>query len=402
MNRFDALVVGAGPSGSAAALLLARAGWKVAIAERSAFPRRKVCGEYVSGASWPLLQELGVAEDVMSRAGPEITRVGFFARDAEIAAPMPQPVAWGRALGRETLDTLLLEAVKRAGARSFQPCTVEQVEKRGGELACSFAERKAAASGILRARIVIAAHGAWEPGGLPTQEPRRSAERNDLLGFKAHFRGARLEPSLMPLVLFPGGYGGLVSTDGGRVSFSCCVRREVLEQARAGRPHRKAGDALLDHVLRSNAAMTEVLRGARLDGSWLAAGPVRPGIRKFRRDGVFAVGNAAGESHPLIAEGISMAIQSSFLLCERLAAIGDRAFEPSAQRDIAREYEAAWRRNFSARVHAAGAFARLTTSALTATAAIALLRAFPGTLTLGARWSGKSQPLAQRPFVEAA
>ena len=402
MNRFDALVIGAGPSGSSAALLLARAGWKVAIAERSPFPRRKVCGEYISGASWPLLQELGIAREVLSRAGPEITRVGLFARDAEVAAAMPQPVAWGRALGRESLDAFLLEAAKRAGAVPFQPCTVDHLEKRGDEFACSVRERKGITAGTLHARIVIAAHGAWEPGALPTQEPRRSAKPDDLLGFKAHFRDARLEPSLMPLVLFPGGYGGLVTTDDGRVSFSCCVRRDVLEDVRAERPSRRAGDALLDHILESNEPMTKVLRVARLDGSWLAAGPVRPGIRSFRPGGVFAIGNAAAESHPLIAEGISMAIQSSFLLCERLVARGDRVFDPFAQRDVAFDYEAAWRRNFSARVHAAQAFAKLTTGALTAKAAVALLRAFPGTLTLGARWSGKSQPLVQRPFVEAA
>src|SRR5436853_7063118 len=103
--RYDAIVIGAGPAGSTAALLLARAGWSVAVVEKSGFPRRKVCGEFISATSMPLLHELGVLDDFLHQAGPEVRRVGLFARDAAVAAPMPRPANTieqrGRALGRE-------------------------------------------------------------------------------------------------------------------------------------------------------------------------------------------------------------------------------------------------------------------------------------------------------------
>ena len=41
----DVLVVGAGPAGSAAAQLLARAGREVVLVDGQAFPRDKVCGD---------------------------------------------------------------------------------------------------------------------------------------------------------------------------------------------------------------------------------------------------------------------------------------------------------------------------------------------------------------------
>ena len=43
-TRFDAIIIGAGVAGSTAAILLARAGWSVALVEKQHFPRRKVCG----------------------------------------------------------------------------------------------------------------------------------------------------------------------------------------------------------------------------------------------------------------------------------------------------------------------------------------------------------------------
>ena len=57
---FDAIVIGAGPAGSTAAILLADAGWHVALVEKQAYPRRKVCGECISATNLPILEALGV------------------------------------------------------------------------------------------------------------------------------------------------------------------------------------------------------------------------------------------------------------------------------------------------------------------------------------------------------
>ena len=46
-NAYDAIIVGGGPSGATSAILLAKAGWRVAVVERAQFPRRKVCGEFI-------------------------------------------------------------------------------------------------------------------------------------------------------------------------------------------------------------------------------------------------------------------------------------------------------------------------------------------------------------------
>ena len=58
----DAIVIGAGPAGSSTAIALAQHGWSVAMVEKVVFPRRKVCGEFMSGTSLALLDRLGVGE----------------------------------------------------------------------------------------------------------------------------------------------------------------------------------------------------------------------------------------------------------------------------------------------------------------------------------------------------
>ena len=105
---FDVLIIGGGPGGATAGLLLARAGWSVAIVEQASYPRRKVCGEFLSASNLPLLRLLHLDNAFCRLAGPEVRRLAVFAGDAAVIAAMPALGAdadgWGRALGREHLD----------------------------------------------------------------------------------------------------------------------------------------------------------------------------------------------------------------------------------------------------------------------------------------------------------
>lgn len=389
MRRYDALVIGAGPAGAAAALGLARSGLAVAIVEKAPFPRMKVCGEFVSATTWPLFDALGVGE-LAALAGPPVRRVGLMAGGENLEAPMPRPrsgEAWGRAVRREVLDPALLACAAAARAVVMQPARVHSFERVASGFRVAV---ELDAGGVLEieARFVVAANGSWQraPAPLPASpEPRPS----DLLGFKARFEGSRLPADLMPLVLFPGGYGGMVHVDADQVSFSCCIRRDALRQARGAQPGLAAGEAVLAHARGSCRALDHALAGSVRATPWLSAGPIRPGVRLRFADGVFRVGNAAGEAHPLIAEGISMAVQSASLLAGHVREAG--TLSEAALREAGARYAASWRRHFSPRIRASQVFAALTLPRGACRASVALLSLAPAALTLGARFSGKAR-----------
>ena len=385
--RVDALIVGAGPAGATAARLLARAGWSVALIEKTEFPRRKVCGEFISATTLPILDACGIGDEFRRLAGPSVRRIGLYAAETMIASP-GGPHIWGWALGREHLDLLLRDAAVQAGAKLFQPAELAAMRRDDNGHDCIV--RDESGEYAISARIVVAANGSWNPKGPLAMSADNSAP-SDLFAFKAVFRGGALPDNLMPLLAFPGGYGGMVHSDGGHTSLSCCIRRDALAIARTLHKGR-AAEAVIAYISANTLGVLHALKNAEPDGAMLSIGPIRPGIRPRYASGVFATGNIAGEAHPIIAEGISMAIQSSWLLSQRLIAAGPAISAPHQAR-IGAEYARAWRAQFSLRIHAAALFANFAMNDEIRAICRQLITRFPRLIIWGAQLCGKAKKI---------
>jgi 2-polyprenyl-6-methoxyphenol hydroxylase-like FAD-dependent oxidoreductase len=353
-----------------------------------------VCGECVAASNLPLLQVLGIGEAFNACAGPELRRVSLLHGERAVTADLPaachDSYAWGRALGRETLDGLLLEQARAAGATVFQPWAVQAIMGTCGAWHCELRALESAALLRLRATLVIDAHGSWED--LPTDRSQRRLARSasDLFAFKANFTGSPLAEGAISVLALDGGYGGMVVADGGMTTVACCIRRDRLSELRCDAIGQRAGDAVEAWLQRECAGVRSALNGAVREGAWLSSGPLDPGVRLDARDKFFKVGNAAGEAHPILGEGMSMALQSAALLSSLLGHAGAAALaDGSGQAALQRRYAAAWRQQFAPRLHLAAVFAHLAMRPRSAAALMKLLRLWPGLLTRGARWGGK-------------
>ena len=100
MDRYDVIIIGAGPAGCATALFLHRRGYRVVVLDQARFPRDKVCGEFISPAADPILAELGLMDAIEQTAprrlqGVAISACGDEARCIDNPPPRqaPRPVA---------------------------------------------------------------------------------------------------------------------------------------------------------------------------------------------------------------------------------------------------------------------------------------------------------------------
>jgi len=401
----DALVIGAGPAGASTALLLARAGWTVVLVEQDVYPRRKVCGECITAGSLALLDELGIGAGVRAFAGPELHHVGWMSGGPTLKADFPScaqgPYRYGRALRREYLDRLLLERARAEGVIVLQPARVRAVRGQPGAYQCDIDGNHGASHATVLASTVIDAHGSWQRGprvSLPDtrRAPRRRHRGSDLFAFKAVFRDTKLSPGLLSVIALPGGYGGMVIADRGEATLACCLRRDALSACRAARPSWSMGEAIEQYLIQACLGVREALNGAQRAGPWLAVGPLRPGMHLSVAADMFRVGNAAGESHPLIGEGIGMALQSAVLLAHELTRLSPAKIDPRSALDARRRYALAWRQAFSMRLRLAALYAFVAARPPLSGAARALLARWPHWLTGAARLAGKSR--ASTPF----
>jgi geranylgeranyl reductase family protein len=334
MNRcWDVIVAGAGPAGSATALLLARAGARVLMLDRARFPREKPCSEYLSPESTRVLERLGpeVLAAVGAAAPARLSGMKVVAPSG--AAVVGRFETFSFALPRTRFDTVLLDAARARGVEVHEGVRVEELVYDGGAVAGVVArETENGQRETYRAGVVVGADGlrsvvARRLGTVIRTAPYRIA-------FTAHVAGVRGVHDLGEMHVGRPGYVGL-----GPIGDGVTTVALVLPLADAPR-----GVRFFDELNRFPG-----VRG-RFDPRLtvrriLATGPFARWSRRpvAKGGGALLVGDAADFFDPFTGQGIYSALRGAELAA---AAIIDRfatgaSLEPyaSARR---REFTGKW------------------------------------------------------------
>jgi geranylgeranyl reductase family protein len=158
----DALVVGAGPSGAAAAYWLAQRGHRVLVVEKAHFPRDKTCGDGLTPRAVRQLNDMGLAE----RLAPHLRFDGLRAIGHGMTLEMPWPdhpelPSYGYVVRRRDLDEMVAEQAVKAGATLWTGAVASAPIVDGGIVRGAVVHRKDDGRDVdVRARYVVVADGA--------------------------------------------------------------------------------------------------------------------------------------------------------------------------------------------------------------------------------------------------
>ena len=175
VEHYDVAVIGAGPSGAAAALHSVRRGFETVLIDSAEFPRDKTCGDGLTPRGLHQLNQLGV--EVNSSYRNKGLKLHGFGTSATAPWPSTYPCVEGTALQRHRLDALLVDASVAAGAHllSGAPATDPQLD--GNRLVeFSVGEKK------IRAKKVIVADGVRSTFG---QKLGRIRHKGEVFGIAA-------------------------------------------------------------------------------------------------------------------------------------------------------------------------------------------------------------------------
>jgi geranylgeranyl reductase family protein len=316
-RKTDVVVVGAGPAGSAAAIVLSRLGRQVVLIDKATFPRDKCCGDGLTTAAIRRVEDLGLDPTTVD-SWEQVEGATVVATDGyHLDLPLPRGGQFAASARRSDLDTQLVGLARRAGAQVIEGHAVTAVTSAaaGGGVAVDLDDGRR-----VLARYALACDGAWspvrkvlglaDPGYLGDWQAGR--QYFDQVGPLARSLWVWFEADMVP------GYAWSFPLSDGTANVGYGVIR------RPGEPLGELKGQRIDFLARPEIAQVLGPRATAIS-PW-KAWPIPARIGATRLSGlggrVLFAGDAARACDPMTGEGIAQALETAELAARAIATAG--------------------------------------------------------------------------------
>jgi 2-polyprenyl-6-methoxyphenol hydroxylase-like FAD-dependent oxidoreductase len=311
---YDVTIVGASLAGCATAIVLARAGARVALVEKSPDPKafKRICTHYIQSSAVPTLERLGLLEPMM-RAGALRAHARIWTRWGWIAPPADTTAPAGVNLRREKLDPLIREmAALTPGVELMLGHTVQELLRDGEQFTGVRAHDSHQHAVELRARLVVGADGrdskVAKLSGVPTKTTPHGR-----IAYGGYYEGpAPVTAPDAALWLLDPDMAAAFPTDGGLVFYATMPSKDRLPEFRAD------PQAALEKLV-SSIPEAPPIAESRLVGQVQGKIDMTNVLHRPTAPGLALVGDAAGALDPLFGVGCGFALQTSEWLADSVS-----------------------------------------------------------------------------------
>ncbi len=324
-RKYDAIVIGGGPGGSAASTFLAKKGYSILLLEKERFPRFHV-GESLIPGALELLWELGVDEEVeragfIHKPGGNLaTRLGEYVKFdlTLIADQLRRPYSYE--VLRSTFDQILLNHSRAHGVEVQEECRVEEVLMVDGR-AVGVAYRSARGrEGRVHAPMIIDASGRDTVLARRLRMKRKDPVLNKVSAF-AHFTGVRRDPGPaegnLIIAMFPHGWFWIIPLAGEATSIGVVVDVSYAKAFPGGMA------SLFADAIRQCPFVADRMRAATQVTKLYVTSDLAYQSKRFAGDGFILVGDAGLFIDPIYSAGVYLALKTGKLAAELI----DHAFK---------------------------------------------------------------------------
>jgi flavin-dependent dehydrogenase len=305
---YDAIVVGARCAGSPTAMLLARAGYRVLLLDRSAFPSDKLSTHYIQPSGVKLLEEWGLLDAVIATNTPAITSFTVYSGDAVLMEPPMDGVAY--CPRRYLLDKILVDAAVAAGAELREGFKVDEIIMDSGTVT-GIAGRSGGGQTVREsARYVIGAEGHHSIVADAVNAPKYREREALTGGYYSYWSGVELAGA----EIYISDRGGVLAfpTNDDRVCVAAGGPRERFDEYR--RDIERGFFAILD----ASPKFAAKVRAGNREERWMGTADVPNFFRKPWGAGWALVGDAGYMKDPTTGFGIADAFRDAALLAKAL------------------------------------------------------------------------------------